>query len=219
MKTTLTTLLAMTTLFALLTTATANGYQGLYGGFDQVIADAYYDGDIQAAGEALYLTRPSGNTIEALVQTVADAYHGGDQRAALEAVTGSAPPSVTGLAWTRTDLTEALMDALANAYYSGDQEAALAGVTRAGMMSFTRIGDPAEALVDALASAYYGGDGEAASVAVTGWDSSIEELAGFVLQIANGYYDGDVVAACDGVYDIFESDAQMNRVITTLTGS
>jgi hypothetical protein len=50
-------------------------------------------------------------------------------------------------------------------------------------------------------------------------DATIEHLVDLVTFVANRYYDGDVIAACDGIYSAFESDAQMNYVIFVLTGS
>jgi hypothetical protein len=50
-------------------------------------------------------------------------------------------------------------------------------------------------------------------------DATIEHLTDIVSFVANRYYDGDVIAACDGIYEIFASDAQMNRVISLLIGS
>jgi hypothetical protein len=48
---------------------------------------------------------------------------------------------------------------------------------------------------------------------------TIEHLADLVSFVANRHYAGNVLAACKGLYEIFESDAQMNRVLAVLTGS
>ena len=50
-------------------------------------------------------------------------------------------------------------------------------------------------------------------------DATIGYLTELVSFVANRYFDGDVIAACEGIDYVFESRAQMNRVISVLTGS
>ena len=82
MKTTLRTLLAVTTLFTLLTTAIANSNQGPCSDLCFTIASAYYDGDTHAASQQLISLRPSSDTLETLVRNVASNYYDGNEEAA-----------------------------------------------------------------------------------------------------------------------------------------
>ena len=50
-------------------------------------------------------------------------------------------------------------------------------------------------------------------------DATIGNLAELVTLVADRYYHGDVVTACERLAYSFESRAQMNRVIAVLTGS
>jgi hypothetical protein len=147
--------------------------------------------------------------------TIADAYYDGDLQIAAAMLFVAQPSS---------DTIEVLVGNVADAKYDGNQAAALEAVTGTTPMSITAFAgfdqDPFETLLDNIAGTYYDGDGEAAHLALAGSQplGPIEALASLVWNVADIYYDQDVEAACAALYDMFESDAQMNRVIFVLAG-
>ena len=50
-------------------------------------------------------------------------------------------------------------------------------------------------------------------------EANIEHLIDTVVFVADRHYEGDLIAACNGIEDIFESEAQFNHVLAILTGS